>query len=199
MIVSVFRRTVYRQKLRAAVLVAALILLVLLPGCAQGTDGSPENIAPGADVSAGTAYELWNADPDGVTILDVRTRAEYALVGHPPMAHNIPLAFWSGRFDAARGDYRMEQNPDFLEQVKKRIDATDRVLVLCRSGQRSGFAASLLQRAGFERVHNIADGFEGRIVADSGGLITGNPSKDGWKQSGAPWTYELAPALVYER
>jgi len=199
MIVSVFRKTVYRQNLRAAVLVAALILLVLLPGCAQGTDGSPENIAPGADVSAGTAYELWKADPDRVTILDVRTRAEYALVGHPPMAHNIPLAFWTDRFDAARGDYRMEQNPDFLEQVKKRIDATDRVLVLCRSGQRSGFAASLLQRAGFERVHNIADGFEGRIVADSGGLITGNPSKDGWKQSGAPWTYELAPALVYER
>ena len=115
------------------------------------------------------------------------------------MAHNIPLAFWTGRFDSARGNYSMEQNPDFLEQVKKRIDATDTVLVLCRSGQRSGFAVSLLRRDGFERVHNISDGFEGRIIADPDGLITGNPSKDGWKQSGAPWTYELDPALVYER
>ena len=199
MFFSVSTGTVYRQKLRAAALVATVIFLVLQPGCAQGTDGAPENIPPGADVSADTAYELWKADPDGVTILDVRTRAEYALVGHPPMAHNIPLAFWTGRFDSGRGNYRMEQNPDFLAQVKNRIDATDRVLVLCRSGQRSGFAASLLQRAGFERVHNIADGFEGRIIADPDGLITGNSFKDGWKQSGAPWTYELDPALVYDR
>lgn len=199
MFFSVSTGTVYRQKLRAAALVATVIFLVLQPGCAQGTDGAPENIPPGADVSAGTAYELWKADPDGVTILDVRTRAEYALVGHPPMAHNIPLAFWTGRFDSARGNYSMEQNPDFLEQVKKRIDATDTVLVLCRSGQRSGFAASLLQQSGFGRVHNIADGFEGRIDGDPGGLITGNPSKEGWKQSGAPWTYELDPELVYEQ
>ena len=39
------------------------------------------------------AYRMWEADPDGVHILDVRTFAEYVFGGHPEMAYNIPLVF----------------------------------------------------------------------------------------------------------
>ena len=36
---------------------------------------------------------MWQADPDRVTILDVRSFEEYVFVGHPEMAKNVPLAF----------------------------------------------------------------------------------------------------------
>ena len=35
---------------------------------------------------------MWEADPENVKILDVRTPEEYLFVGHPPMAWKIPLA-----------------------------------------------------------------------------------------------------------
>ena len=34
---------------------------------------------------------MWQADPEGVHILDVRTFEEYTFVGHLEMAKNIPL------------------------------------------------------------------------------------------------------------
>jgi len=39
------------------------------------------------------AYGMWEADPEGVTILDVRSFEESVFAGHPPMARNVPLAF----------------------------------------------------------------------------------------------------------
>ncbi len=46
----------------------------------------------GLYVTAKEAYDLWQADPEGVRILDVRTPEEFVFVGHAPMAWNIPLA-----------------------------------------------------------------------------------------------------------
>ena len=42
-------------------------------------------------ISSEEAYELWQVDPDGVLILDVRTPEELLFVGHPPMAWKVPL------------------------------------------------------------------------------------------------------------
>jgi hypothetical protein len=47
----------------------------------------------GLYVTAAEAYEKWKAAPDKVNIIDVRTPEEFAFVGHPEMAWNIPLAF----------------------------------------------------------------------------------------------------------
>jgi rhodanese-related sulfurtransferase len=132
------------------------------------------------------AYAMWKSDPHNVKILDVRTRAEYALTGHPPMAHNIPLAFWTNQFEHSRRSYVMTSNPDFLVQVEKKFGREETLLLLCRSGQRSGTATTILRNAGFNKAYNILDGFQG--LPDYGG---------GWKHSGAPWTYELDPALIY--
>ena len=46
----------------------------------------------GLYVTAAQAYEMWKAAPDKVKVIDVRTPEEDALVGHPEMAWNIPLA-----------------------------------------------------------------------------------------------------------
>ena len=37
------------------------------------------------------AYRMWTQGADGVKIIDVRTPEEYAFVGHPEMAMNIPF------------------------------------------------------------------------------------------------------------
>ena len=47
----------------------------------------------GLYVTAAQAYEMWKSAPDKVKVIDVRTPKEYAFVGHPEMAWNIPVAF----------------------------------------------------------------------------------------------------------
>ena len=45
----------------------------------------------GLYVTAAQAYEMWKAAPDKVKVIDVRTPEEFAFVGHPEMAWNIPV------------------------------------------------------------------------------------------------------------
>ena len=45
----------------------------------------------GLYVTALQAYEMWKAAPDKVKVIDVRTPEEFAFVGHPEMAWNIPV------------------------------------------------------------------------------------------------------------
>ena len=45
----------------------------------------------GLYVTAQEAYEMWQAAPEKVTVIDVRTPEEFALIGHAEMAWNIPL------------------------------------------------------------------------------------------------------------
>ncbi len=46
--------------------------------------------------TATEAYEKWKANPDHVTIVDVRTPEEYVYVGHAPMALNLPVKIRAG-------------------------------------------------------------------------------------------------------
>jgi len=191
-------------KIRLFYLVPALALLIGLIGVflvyqidAGPTGKRSEHTGVSREVPAAEAYRMWQSDPEAVKILDVRTTAEYALVGHPPMAYNIPLATWTGEFDPSRRTYTMGNNPDFLDAVAKRFSRDDTLLLLCRSGHRSGIAARLLMNIGFKRVYNITDGFEGDPPRTENGTLKGCAGENGWKHSGAPWTYELNPERVF--
>ena len=46
-------------------------------------------------------------------------------------------------------------------------------------------------------VYNIIDGFEGDKVAEEGSLYLGKRLKNGWKNSGSPWTYDGDPDLLW--
>ncbi len=94
---------------------------------------------------AGVAYLLWNrrsaATADvkamlagGAQVVDVRTMAEFNTSSHP-RAVNIPL--------------------DELDRRVQELDSHRPVLVCCETGSRSGFAAALLRRKGFQQVANI--------------------------------------------
>jgi len=191
-------------KTRLFYLAPALAVLIGLIGAFlvyqidAGPTGMPsEHTGVSREIPAAKAYRMWQSDPEAVKILDVRTTAEYALVGHPPMAYNIPLATWTGKFDPSRRTYTMGNNPDFLDAVAKRFARDDTILLLCRSGYRSGIAARMLMNIGFKRVYNIADGFEGDPPRAENGILKGCAGENGWKHSGAPWTYELDPERVF--
>jgi rhodanese-related sulfurtransferase len=152
----------------------------------------------GLYVTAIEAYAQWKGDPDNVKIIDVRTPEEYVFIGHPAMAWNVPFSFITSEWDAESKKYVMKSNPNFVAQVKRIVKSTDTILVTCRSGQRSGPAVNLLAQAGFENVYSVIDGVEGDKVKDPSNIFVGKRMKNGWKNAGLPWTYDLDPKLVYK-
>jgi rhodanese-related sulfurtransferase len=81
--------------------------------------------------------------------------------------------------------------PDFVARVKQIATPDDTLLVMCRSGGRGAMAVNLLAAAGFKDVYNITDGMEGDVVTDANSVFEGQRLKNGWKNSGCPWTYSL--------
>ena len=82
----------------------------------------------GLYVTAAQAYEMWKASPDKVKVIDVRTPEEFAFVGHPEMAWNIPVAFVSYQRKDGKFEYKAEPNKAFVDLVKE-IAAADRCSV----------------------------------------------------------------------
>jgi len=147
----------------------------------------------GLYVTARQAYEMWRADPEHVKIIDVRTPEEYLFVGHPAMAWKIPVGEQDYAWDAAKAQFPMKLLPDFTARVREVAELGDTILVMCRSGGRSAIAVNLLAQAGFTQAHNVVDGFEGDLVKDPDSVFVGQRLKNGWKNSGCPWTYALTP------
>jgi rhodanese-related sulfurtransferase len=119
--------------------------------------------------------DAWNAMQAASRhlFLDVRDRVEYAMVGHPLGAINIP---WK-----IAPDWR--PNPDFVREIKSRgISPGTPVFLLCRSGQRSLEAAQALASEGFQDLTNITEGFEGGLDAQKH-----RSTVSGWRFRGLPW------------
>jgi len=147
----------------------------------------------GLYVTAKEAYEKWQAAPDKVKIIDVRTPEEYLFVGHPTMAWKVPVAVQLYEWDAEKKKFPMKPLPDFISRMSEVAKPDDTLLVMCRSGGRSAIAVNFLAKAGFKHVYNIIDGMEGDANADSDSVAQAHPLKDGWKNSGCPWTKKLTP------
>jgi len=148
--------------------------------------------ALGLYVTAEEAYAKWQAAPDKVKILDVRTPEEFLFVGSPDMAWRIPVIAQSYEWDAAKGQFPMKMLPDFVARVQTVAKPDDTIMVTCRSGGRSAIACNLLAQAGFKNVYNIVDGMEGDANSDSHSVATAQ-ELNGWKNSGCPWTKKLTP------
>jgi rhodanese-related sulfurtransferase len=151
----------------------------------------------GKYVNAAEAYKMWEADPEGVSIVDCRTPEEYVYVGHPPMAHNIPSKLWTGKWDAEKKEFALATNENFEAVIKERFKPDSVILIMCRSGHRSAESVNRLADAGFTNVYNITDGFEGDKIKDEESYYDGKRKKNGWRNSGAPWTYDLNLELLH--
>jgi rhodanese-related sulfurtransferase len=149
--------------------------------------------ALGLYLTAKQAYEKWKADPDKVKIIDVRTPEEYLFVGHPTMAWKIPVAIQVYEWDSKEKKFPMKPLPDFASRCSEVAKKDDTLLLMCRSGGRSAIAVNMLAQAGFKHVYNVVDGMEGDVNADSESVAQAQPLKEGWKNSGCPWTKKLTP------
>ncbi len=119
------------------------------------------------------AWELFSAGE--ALLVDVRTGEERHFVGHVPASLHVPWATGTG----------MTRNPRFVRELEAKTGKNATVLLLCRSGKRSAQAAEAAAKAGFTRVFNVTEGFEGEI--DAQGHRGGG---DGWRFRGLPWVQD---------
>lgn len=152
-------------------------------------------------LTAADAYQV--AQAEKVLFVDVRTRAEVSFVGMPTVADvNIPYMEIDNFYgwDEKKANFKMEPNSGFVTAVEERLaskglDKNAKIIVMCRSGDRSSGAASLLAKAGYKNVWSVVDGFEGDVAKD--GPDAGKRAVNGWKNAKLPWTYSLAKDKMY--
>ena len=151
-----------------------LIVLLLAPAAGSQTVES---------VDPAKAFDLLK-NPS-TFLVDVRSIAEYVLIGHPDGACSVPFTFWNENKAA------FESNEKFAEDLKSRFKPEDTLIFICRSGGRSLRAAQAAGRAGFATTYSVRQGFEGELDA------AGHRTVGGWKNVGLPWTYKVDPKLAY--
>jgi rhodanese-related sulfurtransferase len=112
-------------------LIASFAALILLAGCSSTGSATTVNL----NVSE---FSQKITEPD-VIILDVRTPEEFAS-GHIEGALNIDF-----------------NGGDFANEIT-RLNPSENYAIYCRSGSRSGQAASIMHKAGFHEVSNLNGG-----------------------------------------
>ena len=167
------------------------------------------------DILSIEAYDMLNTVPN-TYLIDVRTRAEYQLIGHPPMAYLFPYFFLTNKLEK-KGETWIYQfsnkNKSFVEEIGKKFQKTNNLLILCRDGARSILAARELIKNGFKNVYNVKDGFEGplfpyfedenrykfyRQLAKRNKIPAYNHRRFyGWQWWGLPWTYDIESKYIY--
>ncbi len=179
-----------------------LIVLALTTGSAAFAI-DPASVAPDRRtvldryLTAGEAHEMVQARPAATLFIDVRTQAEASYVGIPRgLDANIPyLLVDFDYFDAKKRSYALHRNPHFVRAVAEKmrakgLDGNADIVLICRSGDRTTRAVNDLAAAGFTRVWNVIDGFEGDLAND-------RRTVNGWKNAGLPWTYRLEPEQAW--
>ncbi len=179
------------KKLLLSLVAPVLLLAFTATSWAGTTIPKKKQTELGLYITASEAFAKWQAEPETIKVLDVRTPGEYTFVGHANMATNIPFKLYTGKIDLETKKPVMPLNDNFLLDVEKRFKKTDTIMVMCRSGSRSAKAVNLLAKAGFKHVYTVTDGFEGDKSKE------GKRTVNGWKNAGASWTYKLDPKLAY--
>lgn len=85
----------------------------------------------------------------GVPIIDIRTEAEWRQSGVIPGSHLLTL------FDESR---RVIDPDGWLKKVKTLVPPEKPVILICRSGNRTGPAARFLTESGYTTVYNVTNG-----------------------------------------
>jgi rhodanese-related sulfurtransferase len=162
----------------------------------ESTSNNPDNSSNNPDNSSSNSNTY---------ILDVRTPDEYCWVGHPGEDNcgngaflvgkvvHIPFKLWV--FDAKTQQYVKELNKFFDEEVVRRFNPGDTIILMCRSGGRSVDAANELEADSVRAakrleeldlyyIYNMIEGFEGGRNKDD---CKHRTLEQGWKNKGLPY------------
>ena len=115
--------------------------------------------------------------------LDVRSVPEFE-AGHPAGAYNIPIFHQTPT--------GMQPNGDFMGVVGTVFDKGTKLVLGCRSGNRSLRAAQLLLQAGYQYVIDQRAGLAG--ARDAFGQL----KEPGWEAAGLAMTTDPHPERHYE-
>jgi len=150
------------------------------------------------------AYEIMQTNGAQTLFLDIRSRAEVNFLGTPTIADaNVPymeLNDWYA-WNAKSHGFKMEVNSEFADSVaarltEKGLKKDSRIILMCRSGDRSAKAVDLLAKLGYRQVYSVTEGFEGDLAND--GNQRGQRVVNGWKNAGLPWSYALDKNKMYK-
>ena len=120
--------------------------------------------------------DAWYLVAAGEAVLvDVRSAEECKFVGHVPGVVHIPWATGTA----------LTRNPRFVRDLQNKVGRDAAVLLLCRSGKRSAAAAEAAAKAGFGKVFNILEGFEGDLDQNQR-----RGTFNGWRHAGLPWVQD---------
>jgi len=145
---------------------------------ARMTSNSPLTYA--GNLSPEDTWQRLQDDPTAI-LIDVRTPEEWAYVGIVDMTQIKRNAVFVPWLFYPRMDINRNFVPQVLEAAKPQNEDTP-LLLICRSGVRSAYAAHALTQMGYTQCYNVASGFEGDPNDDKHrGTI------NGWKVAGLPW------------
>ena len=187
-----------RKTLSAALFAVSLTASLAAPGLAADAPQNPKHQTEwGLYLTAREAFEMKQAQGDGVLFVDVREPVEIMFTGWTDVVDvNVPFMLVDpAAWNPEKPRLAMRTNPDFAAGVAAAMEARglDRnapVIVMCRSGGTRGApSATALTPLGLTQVYVVVDGFEGGTLKDDprGPMRL----KDGWKNSGLPWSYDM--------
>jgi len=154
-------------------------------------------------VDSQEAYAMKQEKADSVLFVDVRDPIEIMFTGFTDVVDiNIPFklsnpANWNNK----KPVFEMAVNKSFESLIEKALkdrslDKSTPIILMCRSGGTRGApSAKMLEGKGYKSVYVVTDGFEGGKVKK--GEKKNWRLKNGWKNSGLPWSYKLNKEKMY--
>lgn len=156
-------------------------------------------------VDSKEAYAMKQEQTNKVLFVDVRDPIEIMFTGFTNVVDiNIPFKLSNpANWNKKKPAFEMAVNQNFeplVEQALKDrgLDKSAPIILMCRSGGTRGApSAKMLEGKGYENVYVVTDGFEGGKIKQ--GDKKNWRMKNGWKNAGLPWSYNLNKEKMFFR
>ena len=156
-------------------------------------------------VDSKEAYAMKQEQTSKVLFVDVRDPIEIMFTGFTDVVDiNIPFKLSNpANWNKKKPAFEMAVNQNFeplVEQALKDrgLDKSAPIILMCRSGGTRGApSAKMLEGKGYENVYVVTDGFEGGKIKQ--GDKKNWRIKNGWKNAGLPWGYNLNKEKMFFR
>lgn len=140
---------------------------------------------------------------DKMLFIDVRDPIEIMFTGFTDVVDiNIPFKTADpSTWHAEKPVFNMQLNKHFEQDISAALEARGLtkeapIAIMCRSGGTRGAPATkFLEGKGYTNIYVVTDGFEGETLKE--GDKKNWRLKDGWKNTGLPWSYSLNKAKMY--